>query len=54
MRHLAHMLTLAAILSVFFAFLFAGRGRRWRLGVRLFAGLAGGALLLGYLMYPFS
>ncbi|GAB4222598.1 MAG: hypothetical protein Kow0062_20750 [Acidobacteriota bacterium] len=54
MRHLAHMLVLAAILSVFFAFLFAESGRRLRLGLKLFAGLAGGALLLGYLMYPFS
>ena len=54
MRHLAHMFVLASILSVFFAFLFAGRGRRLQLGLKIFAGLAGGALLLGYVMYPFS
>ncbi|UCF66190.1 MAG: hypothetical protein JSV80_10345 [Acidobacteriota bacterium] len=52
--HLGHMLLFAAILSSFFAFLVARRGRRLRYALMMWAALAGGALLLGLLMYPFS
>lgn len=54
MAHILHMLTLAAILTVFFALVFGDEGRRLRFGVKVGAALAGGALLAGLLMYPFS
>ncbi len=54
MRHLAHMLAFAAILSVYFAFLAGRPGRRRRLGLILFACLAGGGLLVALLMFPFA
>ena len=53
MRHFAHMVVFAAMLSVFFAFLLGGRGRRRRFGLILFACLAGGGLALSLLMFPF-
>ncbi len=54
MRHLAHMIVFSAILSTYFAFLLGREGRRVRLGLILFAALAGGGFALGLLMYPFA
>ena len=54
MRHLAHMLVFAAILSTYFALLLGREGRRLRLGLILFASLAGGGVLVGLLMFPFA
>lgn len=54
MRHLAHMFVFAAILSTYFAFLAGRRGRRRRLGLILFACLAGGGLAIALLMFPFA
>ncbi len=54
MRHLAHMLAFSAILGTYFAFLLGRPGRRLRLGLTVFAALAGGGLALGLLMYPFA
>ena len=52
-RHFAHMVVFAAMLSIFFAFLLGRPGRRRRLGLILFACLAGGGLALSLLMFPF-
>lgn len=54
MIHLAHMLLFAGILSAFFAHLWQPRGRRLRFGLLMGAALAGGALLVALVMYPFS
>ena len=54
MRHLVHMLLFAAFLAVFFATMYRPRGRRLRFGLAIWGGLAGGALGLALLMYPFT
>ncbi len=54
MRHVAHMIVFAGILSTYFALLLGRTGRRLRLGLILFASLAGGGILLGLVMYRFS
>lgn len=54
MIHVAHMMLFAAILSTFFAHLVAQRGRRLRFAAIMWAALAGGALAVSLLMYPFT
>ena len=52
--HLLHLLIYSAIVATFFAVL-TRRDRReqMRFGGLVFAGMAGGVLVLAYLMYPF-
>ena len=52
--HVLHLLLYSAIVATFFAVL-TRRERReqLRFGGLVFAGMAGGVLLLAYLMYPF-
>ena len=52
--HLLHLLIYSAIVATFFAVL-TRRDRRDQLkfGGLVFAGMAGGVLVLAYLMYPF-
>lgn len=54
MSHFLAMVTYAALISVFFAVLWR---RQWKdqvkLFLQLFLGLVGGAIALGWLMYPF-
>ena len=52
--HVLHLLLYSAIVAAFFAVL-TRRERReqLRFGGLVFAGMAGGVLLLAYLMYPF-
>ena len=52
--HLLLMTLYALLVSVFFSLLWKRTGRgRWRLFLQLFLGLLLGAILLGWLMYPF-
>jgi hypothetical protein len=52
--HVLHLILYSAIVATFFAVL-TRRERReqLRFGGLVFAGMAGGVLLLAYLMYPF-
>lgn len=52
--HVLHLFLYSAIVAAFFAVL-TRRDRReqLRFGGLVFAGMAGGVLLLAYLMYPF-
>ena len=52
--HVLHLILYSAIVAAFFAVL-TRRDRReqLRFGGLVFAGMAGGVLLLAYLMYPF-
>lgn len=52
--HVVHLILYSAIVAAFFAVL-TRRDRReqLRFGGLVFAGMAGGVLLLAYLMYPF-
>ena len=51
--HLFHMLTYAGLLSAFFAVLLrTEKHERIKLGLALWGGLVGGALLLAFLMSP--
>jgi hypothetical protein len=50
--HLGVMILLAACLAVVFGVLLRDDGaQQWRLAVRIFVALAGGAYLLGWVMY---
>lgn len=52
--HLAHMLLYAAITSVLFALLAReGRTERIRYGLKLYALMTLGSILLAWIMYPF-
>ena len=52
--HFGHLLVYSAIVATFFAVL-TRRGARhqMKLGAMIFAAMAGGVLLLAYVMYPF-
>lgn len=52
--HFLHILVFSALLSVFFATMFGRQEKRWKLGGVLFLCMAGGGLLAGFLMAPFS
>jgi hypothetical protein len=54
MIHVLHMFVLASLMAVFFALLVGKPRRRLRTGLVIWAGLFGGGLLLGLVMYPFS
>jgi hypothetical protein len=52
--HVLHLLLYSAIVATFFAVLTRRERREQiRFGGLVFAGMAGGVLLLAYLMYPF-
>ena len=54
MSHLLLMAAYAALVSVFFALLWRrGRGEQTKLFLQIFLGMMIGAILLGWLMYPF-
>ncbi len=54
MSHLSLMLLYALLVSVFFAFLWRRqRSNQVRLFLQLFLGLVVGALVVGWLMFPF-
>ena len=54
MSHLTLMLLYALFVSVFFAFLWRRqRSNQVRLFLQLFLGLVVGALVIGWLMFPF-
>ncbi len=54
MSHLLLMVAYAALVSVFFALLWRrGRGEQAKLFLQIFLGMMIGAILLGWLMYPF-
>jgi hypothetical protein len=54
MLHLAHMIAFAGLVSVFFGFLQAPRGRRGMYALKLFGLLVGLAFILGLVMAPIS
>jgi hypothetical protein len=54
MLHLFHVLLFSAILSVFFATLSGREGKRLKLGLILFAALAGGSVVVSLIMAPFT
>ena len=54
MIHFAHMMVFSGLLSCFFAFLQAPRGRRVRYVATLWSILAGVGLGLSLMMYPVS
>lgn len=52
--HFLHLLLYSTLVATFFAVLSRSTARdRMRLGVVLWLGMVGGALVLAYLMYPF-
>lgn len=54
MSHLVLMTTYAALVSAFFALLWRrGRREQVRLFLQIFLGMMIGAILVGWLMYPF-
>lgn len=54
MSHFLAMSTYALLISLFFTVLWKrGRREQVKLFLQLFLGLVGGALALGWLMYPF-
>lgn len=54
MDHFALLLLDALLIAVFFAFLWKRDGKeRWRYFWKVFAALAGGAVVAGWLMFPF-
>ncbi len=53
--HFLHMVLYSTLVSVFFAVMFKETSRdRLRLGATLWLAMVGGALVLAYVMYPFS
>ncbi len=53
MSHLAIMMMFALFLAIVFAVLMRDEpGQQIRLGARIFGGLVGAAILVGWLLYP--
>ncbi len=54
MSHLLLLVLYALLVAVFFSLLWRrGRRQQLKLFLQIFLGLVGGALLVGWLMYPF-
>ena len=54
MSHFVAMVTFALFVSVVFSALMRDEpAEQLRLGLRMFAGLVGGGILVGWLLYPF-
>ena len=52
--HVGLMVIFSLFVSVVFATLMRDDpAEQWRLGLRLFAAMAGGGIILGWLLYPF-
>ncbi|HVN76712.1 MAG TPA: hypothetical protein VMT19_10380 [Thermoanaerobaculaceae bacterium] len=52
--HLSLMVTHALLIAVFFSFLWKREtGERWRYFLKVFGALVVGAIVLGWVMYPF-